>query len=86
MIKSHLYVKFADAPVFERPEESPVPKQRLSRGNWVGVIERVGDWVKVVGVYFTGWVKAEQLESRPPLDLHIEQSETQSIQYINTVG
>lgn len=85
MIKSHLYVKYADAPVFKQPEESSAPQRRLRRGNWVGVIENVGDWVKVVGVYFTGWVRAEQLEAKPPFDLHIHQSETEATQYINTV-
>ena len=86
MIRNHLYVKSSNTAVFPIPAESSLPSRLLSKGNWVGVVEKVGEWVRVVGVYFTGWIKADQLESRPPFDLHIEQDASKPVAYINSIA
>ena len=85
MIQSHLYVKRSKSPVYNLPEDTGSPSSFLDRGNWVGVLERLGDWVRVVGVHCIGWIKISELESRPPFDLHIHQINPQSIEYLNSL-
>lgn len=85
MIRSHLYVKNLKSPVYASPQQTDNPSSFLERGNWVGVLEKMGEWVKVAGVHCIGWVKASELESRPPLDLHIHQINPLSFDYVNAV-
>ncbi len=85
MITSHLYVKHSKSPVYQSPDENSVPTCYLAKGIWVGVLENQTEWVKVVGVGCIGWIKAEALESRPPFELHIQQINPQSLDYVNTL-
>jgi hypothetical protein len=84
MIQSHLYVKRSNSPLYPSPEGHERPAMFLDRGHWVGVLETLGDWVKVTGVYFIGWMKVDALEPRPPFDLHIHQRNPNTIQYVNS--
>ena len=81
MIRSHLYVKNAKSPVYASLQHTGRPSKR---GNWVGVLEKMGDWVKIVGVHCFGWI-ASELESRPPLDLHIHDINPLSFDYVNAI-
>ncbi len=85
MIHSHLYVKHANTPVYDSPDVMGSPVGNLERGNWVGVLETMGDWVRVIGVHCIGWVKTIELESRPPFDLHIHQNNSHTIEYVNSI-
>jgi hypothetical protein len=54
-------------------------------GDWVGAIVREENWVRVIGVKCDGWVRADDLEERPPFQLHAHWNADNTIEYINAV-
>ncbi|MDZ4746899.1 MAG: hypothetical protein SH808_00305 [Saprospiraceae bacterium] len=83
MIHSHLYASKSETPVYVAPLEDGMPLHLLHRGDWVGELTREADWVRIVGVECDGWVRAEDLESRPPFQLHAYWTDGKPIEYIN---
>lgn len=83
MIHAHLYARKSETPVYEAPAVDGIPKHLLHRGDWVGELEREADWIRVIGVDGDGWVLAEDLEQRPPFQLHAYWTAGKPIEYIN---
>ncbi len=83
MIHSHLYARNAEARVYDSPSVSGLPLCTLPRGNWLGVLEQCGEWVQVLTIEGIGWVMAEDLEARPPFQLHASRKADGLIEYIN---
>jgi SH3-like domain-containing protein len=86
MIYAHLYARLPDTPVFHNPVDDGVPLHYLHAGDWVGVINSEDDWIQVIGIECTGWVKASDLEPRPPMQLHACWQEGKPIEYVNGQG
>jgi hypothetical protein len=84
MIHSHLYARKSETPVFEDPFDNGSPVYILRQGNWMGVLQREGDWIQVIGIDCTGWVRSEDVEERPPFSLHALWVPGQPIEYVNT--
>jgi hypothetical protein len=74
----------AETPVYRLPAQSGNPVNILHLGNWVGVIERRNEWVHVIGIHCEGWVRAEDLEERPPLTLHALWSPGKPVEYVSS--
>ncbi len=83
MIQSHLYARKSETPVYVAPLEDGMPVQILHRGDWVGELAREPDWIRVIGVDCDGWVREEDLEERPPFQLHAIWTAGKPIEYIN---
>jgi hypothetical protein len=83
MIQSHLYARKTEARVYADPSVSGQPLRILPRGNWLGVLEQRGEWVQVLTIEGIGWVMAEDLEARPPFQLHASRKAGGLIEYIN---
>ena len=52
-------------------------------GFWVGELAREAEWIRIIGVDCDGWVRAEDLEERPPFQLHAYWTAGKPIEYIN---
>jgi len=85
MIQAHLYARLTETPVFNHPRDDGLPQHFLHNGDWVGVVGREGDWIHIIGIDCTGWAKAEDLESRPPMQLHACWEEGKPIEYVNAL-
>lgn len=83
-IQSHLYARKAETPVFAVPFQDGKPECILQQGNWLGVLERKEGWIRVIGIHCEGWVRAEDVEERPPFSLHIQWSPGNPIAYISS--
>ena len=83
MIRSHLYAMKEETPVYNQPSGAGDPVFMLGRGNWVGVLEHHGEWIQVIGIYFRGWVRAEDFEERDPLSLHAQWSPEKALVYVS---
>ena len=86
MIQSHLYARLEETRVFSIPAENGEPMCTVHKGDWLGVLGRQDGWVHVIGIYCEGWVMANDVETRPPFQLHILQTEGKPISYVNTPG
>lgn len=84
MITSHLYTKKNETPVFISPDMDSMPIHILQLHIWVGVLERRGDWIKIIGIACDGWVRAEDMEERPPFELHANWFPDQPIKYVSS--
>jgi hypothetical protein len=84
MIQSHLYARLSETRVFNSPAENGEPACIVHQGDWLGVLSRQGDWVHVIGIECEGWVKNNEVESRPPAQLHILMTEGKPIHYVNS--
>ncbi len=84
MIQSHLYTRLEETPVYDQPVDGGRTLTLLGQGNWVGVIRRLGEWIRVLSVRGEGWVRAEHVEARPPFQLHVLLSEGDNISYVNS--
>lgn len=85
-IQSHLYASKPETPVFPEPKGESIPVHVLHRGNWLGVLERINDWIRVIGIECQGWVRAEDVEERPPFSLHAFWSPGKPIEYVSTTN
>ena len=83
MIQSHLYARKNGTLVYADPFEDGRPLHELKPGDWTGVIEYRDSWIRVIGVDCDGWVKEENLERRPPLQLHACWTDGSFISYTN---
>jgi len=83
MIQSHLYARKNGTLVHADPVEDGTPVHVLKHGDWTGVIECRGSWIRVIGVDCDGWVREEDLERRPPLQLHACWTDGSVISYTN---
>lgn len=83
MVQSHLYARLEEIFVFRLPAENGVPVQKLHKGDWLGVVNRQDEWIHVISTACEGWVRAGEVESRPPFQLHIHLDEGESISYVN---
>lgn len=83
MIQSHLYARKSETPVYIAPVEDGMPTHILHPGDWVGELAREADWIRVIGVECDGWVRSEDLEERPPFQLHAYWTAGKTIEYIN---
>lgn len=83
MIQSHLYARKSETPVYLAPAEDGMPLHKLHAGDWVGELAREAAWIRVIGVDCDGWVRAEDLEQRPPFQLHAYWTGGNAIEYIN---
>ena len=86
MIQSHLYTRLEETPVFDKPADGGQMLTMLGQGNWVGVIKRLGEWIRILSVRGEGWVKAEHVEDRPPFQLHVQWSEGDNISYVSSAS
>ncbi len=84
MIQSHLYARLTETPVFEKPMDDGKPSRLLHKGNWLGVMERMGEWIHVIGIQFEGWVRAMDVEERNPMNLHINYVPGREVEYISS--
>lgn len=69
MIKAHLYARRDQTAVYADPGGSAKLLGSLFSGQWAGLLEQSGDWIRIVTTTCTGWVLAGDLESRPPFQL-----------------
>jgi SH3-like domain-containing protein len=86
MIHTHLYARNSGTKVFGHFVDTGIPVFMLEKGSWVGVIERHENWIKVISIDGEGWVRAEELENRPPFQLHVCWSSNGPKAYVNTIG
>ncbi len=83
MIHSHLYTRKTETLVYAGPAEDGMPMHILHPGVWVGELAREAEWIRIIGVDCDGWVRAEDLEERPPFQLHAYWTARTPIEYIN---
>ena len=83
MIHSHLYTRNTETPVYVAPAEDAMTMHILHPGVWVGELAREAEWIRIIGVDCDGWVRAEDLEERPPFQLHAYWTAGNTIEYIN---
>lgn len=67
--------------VYSDPRDEAMPVFILHQGNWMGTIDILGEWIKVLSIHGEGWVKLEDVESRSPGDLHIVLSGGSTVNY-----
>lgn len=58
-VNTHRYASEENIKLMERPD-SMNPIARLTQGTWIGVMEQVGEWLRVITSEGYGWIKAEQ--------------------------
>jgi hypothetical protein len=80
MIHSHLIANQPETPVYSQPADSQ-PASRIPKGSWLGVVERMGEWIRVIGTNFEGWVKNADVKSLPPMKLKVVWSPGKPIEY-----
>lgn len=83
MIHFHLYARLDDTPVFSAPDDGLRPICSVRKGCWFGVTDRQGEWVRVITVKCQGWVKASEMESKSPLDLHAHVDHDAHLSFFN---
>lgn len=54
---------------------------RLPKGNWLGVIERKSDRLRVITTQGSGWIKSEDTSTLKSNAIRILQAENGSVQY-----
>ena len=83
MIQSHLYTNQVETAFYPDREGKVAPLCLLSHGTWLGELERMDGWVHVIGIQGEGWVKAENVETRSPFNLHVQWIPGKPIEYVN---
>ena len=86
MIQSHLYTYKEVTNLYPERGEAANPMLILSKGMWLGELERLDGWVHVLGIQGDGWVKAEDVETRSPFNLHVHWSPGKPIEYVSTAA
>ncbi len=84
MIQSHLIANKKSTPIYNGPSADAIPVATVAEGSWLGVIEKRGDCIHVVGIEAEGWVKEEDTTILPPMGLHIIWSPGKPIAYVHT--
>lgn len=83
MIQSHLIASKASTPVYQHPSVDDLPVAMVAKGSWLGVMERVGDWIHVIGIECEGWVMKSDVEALPPMGLHAVWTHGKPIEYVH---
>ncbi len=86
MIQSHLYTRKNETGLYSALEEGSTPLCVLAQGTWLGELDRANDWIHVVGIQGEGWVKAEDVETRSPFNLHVRWTPGKPIEYVSTAA
>ena len=58
-VMNHRYAKGPTIQLMDRPEGSSV-LAFLDQGTWIGVMEQVGEWLRVITTEGYGWIKADK--------------------------
>jgi len=82
MIHTHLIAGKTATPVYHQPTQDGVPVTSVSKGSWLGVIEKHLDWIKVIGIEIEGWVRKTDVEELPPMKLHAIWKPGKPIEYV----
>ena len=64
MIQSHLYTNKPQTTVYTENSVTSASISVLGQGNWVGVLEKLDNWFRVLSIQGEGWVKAEDVEEK----------------------
>lgn len=83
MINSHLYTNKLETPLFSEHGGSGEPVCLLGLNNWVGVLQRLGNWYHVITIHSEGWINVNDVEERSPLNLHVRWEPGKPIEYVN---
>lgn len=83
MIQSHLYTNKAETAFYSERGGEDSPVCFLVQGTWLGELERTDGWIHVIGIQGEGWVKAENVETRSPFNLHVQWIPGKPIEYVN---
>jgi hypothetical protein len=86
MIKSHLYTNKAETFLYPDRDETAHPICTLQAGIWLGELERIEGWIRVLGIEGEGWVKATDVEYRSPFNLHVHWTPGKPITYKSTAA
>ena len=86
MIQSHLYTNKEETRLYPDRNESGEPVCVLGQNIWLGELERLEDWVHVLGIQGEGWVKAADVGTRSPFSLHVHWSPGKPIEYVSTAA
>ncbi len=86
MIQSHLYTNKEGTGLYPERIETANPICVLSQGIWLGELERKDGWIHVLGIQGEGWVRAEDVETRSPFNLHVQWTPGKPIEYVNTAA
>ncbi|HEX5111652.1 MAG TPA: hypothetical protein VFV79_02315 [Saprospiraceae bacterium] len=70
MIHTHLIASHSPTTIYTEASEQSPPVTEVAEGSWLGVVESVGAWIKVISIDCEGWVKRSDTESVPPMGLH----------------
>jgi hypothetical protein len=82
MIQSHRYTRNADTSLYSDKIESSNIINRLSKGDWVGVLEKIDGWFRVLCIQGEGWVRSDDVEERSPFNLHVQWTPEGVIKYV----
>ena len=86
MIRSHLIATKALTTIFKTPAIESITTCDIQRGAWLGVLDRLGDWVHVITTQCEGWVRREDVEELQPMELRIQYSPGKPIEYVASDG
>ena len=86
MIQSHLYTNKAETRLYADHNENGTPLSILGQGIWLGELERQDDWIHVLAIQGEGWVKAENVETRSPFNLHVQWIPGKPIEYVSSAA
>ena len=82
MIRSHLIATKALTTIFNAPAGESTTTCDIQRGAWLGVLDRLGDWIHVISTQCEGWVRREDVEELQPMELRIQYSPGKPIEYV----
>jgi hypothetical protein len=86
MIHKHLIARWPQTPVYLSPEQQSAPQWYVARGSWLGVLDDQGEWIHVIAVDGEGWVRKDDVESLPPMKLHVVWSPGEPIHYVSAAS
>jgi hypothetical protein len=82
MIRTHLIATKALTNIFIAPTGEAPATCSIRQGSWMGVLDKIGDWVHVITTQCEGWVRREDVEELNSMGLHIHYSPGQPIEYV----
>jgi len=83
MIQSHLIASHTGTLVYQDSSTDEMPVAVVEKGSWLGVVERRGDWIRIVGIECEGWVMASDVEELPPMGLRAVWTPGKPIEYMH---
>ena len=82
MIHTHLIASKTETPIYTSPTMDGEPTTSITKGLWLGVIEKKLGWFKVIGSQIEGWVRGTDVEELPPMKLRAVWSPGKPIEYM----